>query len=35
MKILGKWVELENTLLSEVTQTLKDKHCMLSFDSTS
>jgi hypothetical protein len=26
MKLTGKWVELENIILSEVTQTQKDKH---------
>lgn len=28
MKLTGKWVELENMILSEVTQTYKDKHHM-------
>jgi len=26
MKFLGKWMELENTILSEVNQTQKDMH---------
>ena len=26
MKFLGKWIELENIILSEVTQTQKDIH---------
>ncbi|KAL6081877.1 hypothetical protein STEG23_033340 [Scotinomys teguina] len=26
MKFVGKWIELENIILSEVTQTQKDKH---------
>ena len=26
MKFAGKWLELENIILSEVTQTQKDKH---------
>jgi hypothetical protein len=26
----GKWMELENIILSEVTQTQKDMHCMYS-----
>ncbi|KAL6040390.1 hypothetical protein STEG23_015171, partial [Scotinomys teguina] len=26
MKFAGKWMELENVILSEVTQTQKDKH---------
>ena len=30
MKLTGKWVELENIILSEVTQTQKDKHGMYS-----
>jgi hypothetical protein len=28
MKFAGKWMELENTILSEVTQTKKDMHAM-------
>ena len=28
MKFLGKWMELENIILSELTQTQKDKHGM-------
>ena len=28
MKFLGKWMELENIILSEVTQTEKDMHGM-------
>ncbi|KAL6040959.1 hypothetical protein STEG23_035935 [Scotinomys teguina] len=28
MKFTGKWMELENIILSEVTQTQKDKHAM-------
>ena len=30
MKFAGKWMELENVILSEVTQTQKDMHCMYS-----
>ena len=30
LKFAGKWVELETTILSEVTQTQKDKHSMYS-----
>jgi hypothetical protein len=30
MRFVGKWMELENTILSEVTQTQKDIHCMYS-----
>jgi hypothetical protein len=30
MKLLGKWMELENIILSEVTQSQKFKHGMLS-----
>ena len=30
MKFLGKWMELENIILSEVTQTHKDVHGMYS-----
>ncbi|KAL6062003.1 hypothetical protein STEG23_022309, partial [Scotinomys teguina] len=26
MKFVGKWMQLENVILSEVTQTQKDKH---------
>jgi hypothetical protein len=28
---VGKWIELENILLSEVIQVQKDKGCMFSF----
>ena len=28
MKFLGKWVELENIILSEVTQSQKNRHGM-------
>ena len=28
MKFAGKWIELENIMLSEVTQTKKDMHGM-------
>ena len=28
MKLLGKWMELENTILSEVTQSKKNSHGM-------
>jgi hypothetical protein len=28
MKLLGKWMELENIILSEVTQSQKNKHGM-------
>ena len=28
MKFVGKWMELENIILSEVTQTQKDMHGM-------
>jgi hypothetical protein len=28
MSFSGKWMELENTILSELTQTQKDVHCM-------
>ena len=31
LKFAGKWMELEKNLLSEVTQTEKDKHGMCSF----
>jgi hypothetical protein len=31
MKFAGKWMELENIILSKVTQTQKDKHGMCSF----
>ena len=31
MKFLGKWIELENIILSEVTQTEKDTHGIYSF----
>ena len=30
LKFAGKWVDLENIILSEVTQTQKDKYCMYS-----
>ena len=30
-KFAGKWMELEETILSEVTQSQKDKHDMYSF----
>jgi hypothetical protein len=30
MKFAGKWMELEKIILSEVTQTQKDKHGMYS-----
>lgn len=30
MKFAGKWMELENIILSEITQTQKDKHGMYS-----
>ena len=30
MKLEGKWMELENIILSEVTQTQKDTHGMYS-----
>jgi hypothetical protein len=30
MSFAGKWMELENIILSEVTQTLKDMHGMYS-----
>ena len=30
MKFAGKWKELEKKIMSEVTQTLKDKHGMYS-----
>ena len=30
MKFSGKWMELENIILSEVTQTQKDMHGMYS-----
>ena len=30
MKFAGKWMELENIILSEVTQTQKDMHAMYS-----
>ena len=28
LKFTGKWIELEETILSEVTQSQKDKHGM-------
>jgi hypothetical protein len=31
MKFEGKWIELENIILSEVTQTEKDTHGIYSF----
>jgi hypothetical protein len=30
MKLAGKWMKLENIILSEITQTQKDKHDMYS-----
>jgi hypothetical protein len=30
MSFAGKWIELENTILSEITQTQKDMHGMYS-----
>jgi hypothetical protein len=33
MKFLGKWMELENNILSEVTQTQKNTHGMHSLNS--
>jgi hypothetical protein len=30
MKFSGKWMELENIILSEVTQSQRNKHCMYS-----
>ena len=30
MKFVGKWMELENIILSEITQTQKDTHGMYS-----
>ena len=30
MKFVGKWIELENTILSEVTQSQKNTHGMQS-----
>jgi hypothetical protein len=30
MQFAGKWMELEKIILSEITQTQKDKHCMYS-----
>ncbi|OPX54070.1 hypothetical protein BTE48_16155 [Oceanospirillum multiglobuliferum] len=30
MKFAGKWMELENIILTEVTQTQKDKHSIYS-----
>jgi hypothetical protein len=30
LNFAGKWMELENTILSEVTQTQKDMHSMYS-----
>lgn len=31
MRFVGKWMELEKIILSQVTQTQKDKYCMISF----
>jgi hypothetical protein len=31
MLFVGKWRELEIIMLGEMSQTEKDKHCMLSF----
>jgi hypothetical protein len=31
MNFVGKWIELENVILSEVTQTQKDTHGMYSW----
>ena len=31
MKFAGKWIELEKLILSEVSQTQKDKHDVYSF----
>ena len=33
MKFAGNWMKLEKKILSEVTQTQKDKHSMCSFKS--
>ena len=33
MKFVGKWMELENIILSEITQTQKDTHGMYSLTS--
>jgi hypothetical protein len=30
MSVIGKWMVLENTFTSEITQTQKDKHSMYS-----
>jgi hypothetical protein len=30
LSVAGKWMELENTILSEITQTQKDTHGMYS-----
>jgi hypothetical protein len=30
MTFAGKWLTVENTILSQVTQTSKEKHCMYS-----
>ena len=30
IKFSGQWLELKKIILSEVTQTQKDKHCMYS-----
>nr|AAS66289.1 LRRGT00198 [Rattus norvegicus] len=35
MKFVGKWLELENIILSELTQSQKDIHGMHSLDITS
>jgi hypothetical protein len=31
MKFVGKWMKLENIILTEVTQSLKDMHGIYSF----
>ena len=33
MNLAGKWIELENIILSKVTQTKKDMHSMYSLKS--
>jgi hypothetical protein len=33
MNFAGKWMELENTILSELTQTQKNMHCVYSLKS--
>lgn len=30
MRFTNKWMEIENTILTEITQTYKDKHCFIS-----